>query len=231
MAIKQLFTQFYANVNGQHVEVSDDSNINQCMDLAYLWTFSLGFPKATIQRLYAKEVYTKATDLTRQYFDVVPNSPTGVPPAGALVVFDATSGNIAGHISIASGVGDTNTFQSFDQNFSPGQRATLVTHNYNTPKVLGWLVPKLSPTYTEAEMTSVRLERDRNWNLYQDQIKKTQEADKAGYDRGFKDGVASVVPTPVDPYTPPVVPGRTENGLNIHVPQPDGTIFVWNYKR
>lgn len=61
------------------------------------------------------------------------------------------------------------------------------------------------------------------------------EGDRGGFlgssRRRVKELESQPVPTPVDPYIPPVVPGRTENGLNIHVPQPDGTIFVWNYKR
>lgn len=36
---------------------------------------------------------------------------------------------------------------------------------------------------------------------------------------------------PVALKEPPVVSGRVENGLDIHVPQPDGTIWVWNYKK
>lgn len=195
MNIKQTFDQFYANLNGQRVEVSDSTNSFQCMDLAYNFVFSLGLPKATIQRLYAKEVYTKATDITRKYFDLIPNSPTGIPQVGDLVVFDATPANIAGHISVANGVGNLTSFQSFDQNWIPGQKATVITHNYDNPKVLGWLRAKITPTYSEAEMTAMRLERDENWNLYQEQIKKTEQADKTGYERGFKDGAASTQPT------------------------------------
>lgn len=150
--MKDRFNQFYSNLNGQHVEVSDSTNRNQCMDLGYNWVFALGFPKATIQRLYAKDVYKLANDLTRQYFEVIPNTPTGVPQIGDLVIFDAVPANIAGHISISNGVGNTTSFQSFDQNWIVGQKCTVVTHNYDNPNVLGWLRPKL-PTVGEPVIT------------------------------------------------------------------------------
>lgn len=142
-SMEDIFNTFLANIPDQAIEVSDKSNIYQCMDLAYLWTMVLRFPKATIQHQYAYQVFANASDLTRQYFDIVANTPTGIPPKGALVVFDKTSTNIAGHISISNGVGTTNTFQSVDQNWAGVQKARMVTHNYDNPKVLGWLIPKL----------------------------------------------------------------------------------------
>ena len=150
--MEDIFNTFVASIPDQAIEVSDKSNTFQCMDLAFLWTMVLRFPKATIQHLYAYQVFTNASDLTRKYFDVVANSPTGVPPKGALVVFsnknkDGSVFNTAGHISIANGVGDVNTFQSIDQNWTV-QKVTTVTHNYNKPEVLGWLIPKLAPATT-----------------------------------------------------------------------------------
>lgn len=146
MTQAQTFDLFYANVNGSHVEVSDDSNINQCFDLALLWAYCNGIPKAAIAHLYAKQIWTQATDLTRQYFDLIPNTPTGVPQKGDMMIFDASPVNIAGHVSIANGVGDINTFQSLDQNWVWQQRPTIITHNYDNPRVLGWLRVKQTPT-------------------------------------------------------------------------------------
>lgn len=145
MTPAQTFDLFYANVNGQHIEVSDDSNINQCFDLALLWAYCNGIPKAAIAHLYAKYIWTQATDLTRQYFDLIPNTPTAVPQKGDMVIFDGSNANVAGHVSIANGVGDTKSFQSFDQNWAYQQRPTVITHNYDNPKVLGWLRVKVQP--------------------------------------------------------------------------------------
>lgn len=143
MTIEQKYKQLYANIPNMPVEVSDASNVYQCMDLAYLWIFILCYPKATIQHRYAFEVFTKASDLTRKYFDVIKNTPTGIPDVGSLLVFDRGTGiGSAGHISIVSK--KTNSLmvvESLDQNWRKKPGATLVTHNYN--KVLGWLTPKI----------------------------------------------------------------------------------------
>ena len=78
--------RFIDNLNGQWIEVSDRTNSSQCMDLVYAFIFCLDIPKATIQHLYAYQVYTEATDFTRQYFDLIPNLIDTVPQAGDLVV-------------------------------------------------------------------------------------------------------------------------------------------------
>lgn len=148
MNTQQIFDQFFANVNGQRVEISDSTNTFQCMDLAYAYVFCLGFPKATIQRLYAKDVYLQASDLTRQYFDVIQDSLSGMPQKGDIVVFNnknsnGTAFNVAGHIAICIDA-TLSSFRSLDQNWNAGQFSTTITHNYNTPYVLGWLRPKIS---------------------------------------------------------------------------------------
>lgn len=155
--MKDKFIAFYSWVITQGIEISDKTNPYQCMDLAYSLVFFLNFPKATIQHLYAYEVYTKPSDLTRQYFDLIPNTPDGVPQAGDLVVFDKTDTYIAGHISVANGFGgDINGFTSLDQNWAGVSRVVLVNHNYNSPKVLGWLRPK--PTIANYDIeTSLKL--------------------------------------------------------------------------
>lgn len=141
VTVEELFDQLVANVPNQAVEVSDKSNVYQCMDWAYLWVFILGFPKATIQRLYAYEVFAKANEITKEYFEVISNSASFVPQKGDLGIFDkgVVSGNIAGHICVCTGEGDTKTFKSYDQNWS-GTGVKLIQHNYN--KFLGVLRPR-----------------------------------------------------------------------------------------
>lgn len=141
--IQQKFDQLVANIPDQAVEVSDKSNAYQCMDWAYLWTFILGYPKATIQRLYAYEVFTKANDLTKQYFDVIPNTPDFVPQLGDLGVFGTDVGT-AGHICVCTGKGDTNSFQSRDQNWAGKAAVVEIRHTYGGKNYfLGVLRPKV----------------------------------------------------------------------------------------
>jgi hypothetical protein len=146
--MEEKFDTFRANIPDQAIEVSDKSNEFQCMDLAYLWTFVLGFPKGTIQHQFAYQVFTNASDLTRKYFEIIANSATAVPQKGDVVVFsdkklDGSPFNAAGHIAIATGVGDTRTFESLDQNWGD-KKVKVVSHNYDNPVVLGWLRPKLT---------------------------------------------------------------------------------------
>lgn len=130
--------QFVSNVNGQFVEVSDSSNPNQCMDLVYLWIFCLGYPKATIQHLYAYEAYTKPTDLTYKYFDLIPNTQEFIPQDGDICVF---KGGIAGHIAICLGGGTTSKFRRFEQNNPLGTHAAINDRGYTN--MLGVLRPKV----------------------------------------------------------------------------------------
>lgn len=151
--MKDKLTQFILNLQSQFVEVSDRTNTYQCMDLAYLWVFALGYPKATIQHLYAYEVYTKPTDLTRQYFDLLPNTATFIPQDGDIAVYDKTASNIAGHIGVALGGGTISSFRCFEQNYPVGTNAVVRIRDYNTPRLLGVLRPKIninpSPVITD----------------------------------------------------------------------------------
>jgi len=138
--MKEKFQKFFAENNGKYVEVNDPSNLYQCMDLAYKWCDYLQITRDTIRHLYAYEVYSKPCDATVKYFELIPNTPAGIPQVGDLVVFSKEIGGIAGHISIATGEGDTNSFKSFDQNFGVDKHCRIVDHNYSV--VLGWLRPR-----------------------------------------------------------------------------------------
>lgn len=141
--MRDKLNQFIANLNGQFVEVSSHSALYQCMDLAYLWVFCLGFPKSTIQNQYAHQVYTNPKEITYEYFEIIPNTPSAIPEDGDLVVWKATSSNPVGHIAIALGGGTTRKFMCFEQNSPLGTPAHISERTYTG--VLGWLRPKLPP--------------------------------------------------------------------------------------
>lgn len=141
--MRDKLNQFISNLNGQFVEVSDKTNIYQCMDLAYLWVFCLGFPKATIQKLYASDVYTNFNDLANQYFNLIPNTPDAIPQDGDLIVWKGT----IGHIAIGLSGGNTKTFMCFEQNNPLGTNAHIQSHDYTN--VLGFLRPKYKVEITD----------------------------------------------------------------------------------
>lgn len=155
--MKERFDRFSTWVLNQGIEISDKTNVYQCMDLAYSWVFFLNFPKSTIQHLYAYQVFTAPNSTTLKYFEVIKNTSTFVPQVGDLAVFDKTDNNIAGHISVCTGTGNTLRFTSIDQNWLGVGRATLVEHNYDNPKLLGVLRPKLQGVQTSEVVTAVDL--------------------------------------------------------------------------
>ena len=65
----------------------------------------------------------------------VPNTPSGVPGNGDIVVW-GTGVGAYGHTAVFID-GDANNFRSFDQNWPTGSAAHVQNHNYNG--VLGWL--------------------------------------------------------------------------------------------
>jgi hypothetical protein len=68
--------------------------------------------------------------------DKIPNSPTAVPEKGDVIIWGTGIGQY-GHIALAKGVGDTNKFDSFDQNYPIGSPCHFQNHTYKA--VLGWL--------------------------------------------------------------------------------------------
>ena len=127
--------EFLEKWNGQYCEVAGSVNAtNQCVDLAnaYLrdvlnqpiveWTNAIDFPSKLTEK-----------------FDYILNTPTGVPREGDMII----SGVSYGHIGIFLS-GDENRFISFDENYPTGSFCTPVDHNYNSPRVHGWLRMKES---------------------------------------------------------------------------------------
>lgn len=109
-------------------------------------------------------------------FDRIANTPTGVPEPGDIVIWGTKVGEF-GHIAVFVS-GTSKKFQSFDQNWPAGSLCHIQDHTYNG--VLGWLHKKpesattqpdnVGKTYTEEEMTKMRLERDENYNKLQTEV-------------------------------------------------------------
>ena len=181
------FKQFIENIPNQAVEVSDKNNIYQCMDFAYLWLFVLGFPKATIQHLYAYEVFTKATDLTRKYFEVIPNTPEFVPEQGDLGIFGTEVG-VAGHICVIDEGSTQSKVVSWDQNWAGIQRATKTTHTYGGKNgFLGVLRPRW-----EMVDSCLISSNDEGKKLFEKLVKKATTADETVKYLGLAENADSV---------------------------------------
>lgn len=128
--MKDNFQNLLNKYLGKPCEVSDPSNLNQCFDLAYTWMDEIKVTRDAIRHLYASQIWTNPNDLTVKFFEMIPNTAMFTPQVGDICVF---KGGTAGHVSIATGIGDTNNFQSFDQNWGTTvNKCGYITHTYDS---------------------------------------------------------------------------------------------------
>jgi len=176
MDIAEKFKAFLNENNGKFIERVDSSNLNQCFDLAIYFCEYLGLPKTIFSGLiYAYEIYTNPTEVEKQNFTLIANdSVDAIPQVGDLVVWSYLYGG-AGHVGICTGTANTTSFECFEQNDPIGTNCHLKTYSYS--RVLGWLRFKDTSglKYNEEEMSAMRLERDANWNKYQEALTKQIE--------------------------------------------------------
>lgn len=124
--------QFFDKWNGKGCDYDGYYGF-QCMDLAHQFASEVvgqDIPAAP----GAKDVWTLATP----GFEKIPNTPTGVPQRGDIVIWGTGVGQF-GHIAVFDH-GDTTNFTSFDQNWPLNSLCHYQSHNYTG--VLGWLHPK-----------------------------------------------------------------------------------------
>ena len=134
-------SEFLERWNGEYIEIAGSANaMFQCTDAANCYIRDiLGFP--IIEWTNAKDFPSKAGDL----YDWIPNTPTGVPLEGDLVVWGS---GVAGHIAIFL-EGNATSFRSFDQNYPLGSPCHVQGHTYSN--VIGWMRAKAEIKDTEWE--------------------------------------------------------------------------------
>lgn len=109
---------------------------NQCFDLYRQYVQEvLGFPQSPAVSGAAQIWDTYLKD----YFIRIPNTPTGIPQKGDIMIWNKNAGGGYGHVAIVHD-GDIMKFTSLDQNWVQGSPCRKVLHNYNN--TLGWLHPK-----------------------------------------------------------------------------------------
>lgn len=163
--------QFVAKYNGKGINF-DGQFGNQCMDLANQFVQEVwGKNGWDIARGFAYQVWTQFDSLpVSKYAHRVPNTPAGVPPEGALMIWSQGIGS-AGHISVVRAGSNTNVFQSFDQNWNGHSYCEPVLHNYNY--VYGWIVLNEQPKQEEVMNTEAGKE------LYLTALHRPAESDGA----------------------------------------------------
>jgi len=111
----------------------------QCVDLVNQFVVDRGLPRFT---------GGAAADMFGQSpgsYEWVRNTPSGVPPEGAIVVWDRGVGPW-GHIAIARKGSTTSVLKTVDQNWNGRPDATAVDHNYS--HVIGWGIPRIQNNNT-----------------------------------------------------------------------------------
>ena len=174
------FKQFLSQFNNKSVEVVDPTNKNQCVDLVVAFLDFIGTARS-FNHLYAYQIYTDPTFLTKENFDLIPNTPDGIPQVGDIVVFSKAYNGTAGHVVIATGEGDTVTFKAFSQNDPTGSPSVVKIYGFKY--VLGWLrykyqVGALSECLKQHEkLVTQANKKDEEIADLKDQIKTLKDAD------------------------------------------------------
>ena len=148
--------EFLAICNGQYIEMAGTDARNQCVDSANCYIkYVLGLP--IIEWTNAVDFPSRAGD----NYEYILNTPNGVPQEGDLVIWGGTYGHIAIFIE-----GNSTRFTSFDENYPTGSPCHVQEHTYLSPKVLGWLHPRVVLSDMQAQLDQLRTERDTNWNYF-----------------------------------------------------------------
>lgn len=119
--------------NGKYLKVLNPGN--QCFDVSAKFTDMLGVPHypnnpTPFPYPNASQIYTDYGDFQKQYFDRIANTQDYVPQKGDIVIWDSKLNNGIGHVAVATGNGDTNSFESFDQNWVVGNPCKIIKHSY-----------------------------------------------------------------------------------------------------
>ena len=136
-------TEFVPLWNGCTVSFPNCED-NQCMTLMHRYISEVlgNQDVATCAVPQASELATSYPNYhNAQLFNWTANTPTNVPPVGAIIVWfaNANVGIPQGHVAIVLSA-NVNTFTSFDSNFPTGTNPHEQEHGY--VDVAGWLTLK-----------------------------------------------------------------------------------------
>lgn len=128
--------RFYARTNGQRIN-SCGGILGECVAAVQSYTnVELGiggcpaFPVGA-----AKDMFGTRADA----FEWIRNTPEGVPPRGAIIVWNGRVGGGYGHTGVIVSA-NVNTFDCYQQN--DPYKSGMQIKRYNYSNVIGWAIPK-----------------------------------------------------------------------------------------
>src|SRR6266702_234069 len=160
--------EFFDKNNGQPLDF-DGYYGDQCVDEVQFYNRDVINALALIGN--AIDIWTT---YPKDFYEQIANTPDNFTNPGDIIIWGTDIGKF-GHIAVVKSA-DANSFTSLDQNWNGHQYCEFVIHNYTS--VLGWLRPKpiqRTPSITQSEIDAIRNDRDKNWNLYQEDEKQVSQ--------------------------------------------------------
>lgn len=151
MTLQQRFDTWYSTALGRGFDL-DGAWGRQCFDLYNdyaQYIFGKPYREVVPMVLYAYQIFDSADPAL---YTKVLNTPDGIPPKGAVIIFKKAINGYAGHVAIDRGGstatkvnviqqdGGTVTYTASGSVLNPGAPASNATFDYT--HVHGWLIPK-----------------------------------------------------------------------------------------
>jgi len=133
--------QFINKYSGQTLGYPSGSYVGECLSLVKVYIqemFGITPPASGSNSAYG--YWANFPNPLPTMFVKVANTPSGIPKAGDIMIWNTSVGSGYGHIAIFV-EGNANSFKSFDQNWG-GKQAHIQGHYYTN--VVGWLSPKIN---------------------------------------------------------------------------------------
>ena len=119
------FQQFLEKYNGRNNVGNTPDNIGQCTGLVNVWI---------VDWLKKSFIWGHAFDWVNNYnpndFEFILNTPDYIPQVGDIIVWSKAYNGKYGHVGIATGTGDLDTFEAFEQNDPLGSNSHLKMYKY-----------------------------------------------------------------------------------------------------
>jgi len=150
----------------------------QCVDLARFYfrdVLEINQPKSVVGAGDFWGNYDSDPNL-KNNFTKISNTADFIPKEGDVMIWNKRAGGGYGHIAIVYG-NDHNTtyFHSFDQNWSKVSYCEIVKHTYTNVYGVFRPLKTTQESMTEEEINQMRLDRDKNWNLYQTELENVKK--------------------------------------------------------